>query len=88
MDGWKSILRYVEKGRVFVVRRCTIEYQNSTESQPRYTDIVACTFIKLFHVDDLKIIAENKNAGNLATVTNYDMNHLTGLRYMHVEGCQ
>ena len=88
MDCWKSILRYVERGRDFVVRRCTIEYLNSTESKPRYTDRVACTFIKLFHVDDLKIIAENKNAGNLATVMNYEMNHLTGLRYMHVEGCQ
>ena len=81
----------VEKGRDGVVRRCTVRYQNSSESQPRYTDRAARSLIKLFHIDDLswqqemdlveKIIEENKGVENVATVTSYDMNHLTGLRY-------
>lgn len=79
----------VEKGRDGVVRRCTVRYQNASESQPRFTDRAARSLIKLFHIDDLswqqemdlveKVIDENKVAEN--AVTSYDMNHLTGLRY-------
>ena len=42
----------VEKGRDEVVRRATVQYQNSNEEEPRYTDRAARSLIKLFNIDD------------------------------------
>ena len=32
---------------------CTLQYQNSSEDQPRYTDRAARSLIKLFNIDDI-----------------------------------
>ena len=81
----------IEKGRDGVVRRCTVQYQNASEEQPRYTDRAARSLVKLFHIDDVswqqdmdlveKLIAESKDPKVKDDVQSYDMNHLTGLRY-------
>ena len=42
----------VVHGKDGVVRRCTVQYQNATESKKRETDRAARSLIKLFHIDD------------------------------------
>merc|ERR1719430_844511 len=42
----------VVRGRDEVVRRATVQYQNSNEEEPRYTDRAARSLIKLFNIDD------------------------------------
>ena len=42
----------VVKGRDDVVRRATVQYQNSNEENPRFTDRAARSLIKLFNIDD------------------------------------
>ena len=68
-----------------------MQYQNSTEDTPRFTDRAARSLIKLFNIDDVswqqemdlieKLIKESEAMKTEETVPNYDMNHLTGLRY-------
>merc|ERR1719233_1381725 len=65
----------VAKGRDEVVRRTTVQYQNSSEEGPRYTDRAARSLIKLFNIDDKswqedmdlveKLIDEAKDNKNL-----------------------
>lgn len=43
----------VVKGRDEFVRRATIQYQNSSEEEPRFTDRAARSLIKLFNIDDV-----------------------------------
>ena len=43
----------VVKSKDGVVRRCTVQYQNSSEDQPCYTDRAARSLIKLFNIDDI-----------------------------------
>ena len=42
----------VEKGRDEVVRRATVQYQNSNEEKQHFTDRAARSLIKLFNIDD------------------------------------
>ena len=81
----------VVKGKDEIVRRATVQYQNSGESQPRFTDRAARSLIKLFHVDDVswqedmdtveKLIADVKKDKAIddekteATAQLYTMNH-------------
>jgi len=43
----------VVKSKDGVVRRCTVQYQNSSEDQPSYTDRAARNLMKLFNIDDI-----------------------------------
>ena len=42
----------VIKSKDGLVRRAIVQYQNSTESEPRFTDRAARSLIKLFNIDD------------------------------------
>ena len=42
----------VVRGRDEVVRRATVQYQNSNEEEPRFTDRAARSLVKLFNIDD------------------------------------
>ena len=42
----------VVKGRDEVARRVTVQYQNSNENLPRFTDRAARSLVKLFNIDD------------------------------------
>ena len=42
----------VVKGRDEVARRVTVQYQNSNEEGPRFTDRAARSLVKLFNIDD------------------------------------
>ena len=43
----------VVQGKDEIVRRATVQYQNSNEEKSRYTDRAARSFIKLFNIDDV-----------------------------------
>ena len=42
----------VVKGKDEIVRRATVQYQNSNEDKPRFSDRAARSFIKLFNIED------------------------------------
>ena len=81
----------VVKGRDEFVRRATIQYQNSSEEEPRFTDRAARSLIKLFNIDDvswqqdmdevdrlLKAVKESKNDeidDKSSNAAQYSMSH-------------
>ena len=80
----------IVKSKDDVVRRCTVQYQNSSEDNPRYTDRAARSLVKLFNIDDVnwqqemdlveKLIEEVDDKKDKA-VRAYTMNFMAGLKY-------
>ena len=81
----------IVKGKDGIIRRCTVQYQNSTEDRPRFTDRAARSLIKLFNIDDVswqqemdlveKLIEEINDVKKEDVVQKYTMNFMSGLKF-------